>query len=241
MYDHDDYFARQLVDNDEFFRRFGKEPTYAGKSVLDLACGHGALSVRAAQRGAASVVGIDLNCELIEFGRRKLAGTYPELVSRVDFRCGALASIESTFDVILAKDAFEHIADVAGTLDSLRERLEPSGSIWIGSSPLYFSPKGDHGLTGIAVPWAHTLPWSVVRRFASRHKHRRIGTLEDLGLNGVTPAQFRSAIGRAGLRIESILYNRGEKPLLRALTMLRQLPGLEKYATVSVYAILIDL
>jgi 2-polyprenyl-3-methyl-5-hydroxy-6-metoxy-1,4-benzoquinol methylase len=64
------YFHAQLQSNIEFWRRFGRQPDFEGKAVLDLGCGHGALSIDAARNGA-TVLGIDLDADRIEFAKGK--------------------------------------------------------------------------------------------------------------------------------------------------------------------------
>lgn len=233
------YFAEQLLDNDEFFARFGAEPDWKGRSVLDFGCGHGALGVRAAERGARRVVGVDLNAGLIAFARDNIGDRYPHLSGRISFVCDDIAAVSDRFDLILSKDTFEHVRDVAGTLELLADRLADAGELWIGFSPLYYGPFGGHGRTGTSLPWAHVLPWAYVRRRAARFQGRAVETLADLELNGVSPAAFRNLAAEAGLTITVNRYNRGDKWLLRPLNVLRAVPGIERYATVSVYAILV--
>jgi SAM-dependent methyltransferase len=235
---HREYFEQQLIENEEFFARFGSEPDWRGRSVLDFGCGHGTMSIRAAERGAAKVVGVDIHQARIAFARENLATHYPLLANRVSFLPQDVATVDEQFDIIVSKDTIEHVADVEATLRLLRDRLRDDGEIWVGFSPLYYSPWGDHGRMGMRLPWAHLLPWIIVRRVASKHRRTRVQSLADVDLNGLTPADFRSTVNKARLEIASIRYNQGQKPLLRTLNRLRQVPSLEKFATVSVYAVL---
>jgi SAM-dependent methyltransferase len=234
------YFEGQLGSNIEFWRRFGHQPEAAGKHVLDLGCGHGALSIELAHRGA-TVFGLDLNPELITWATRNLSDRYSDLVTRVDFAAQDVTAIpgEAIFDLVVCKDTLEHVADVGGTLRALHRLLKPGGELWAGFSPLYYSPRGDHGRAGIGLPWSHALlPRRLVTAVASRHSGQRVGCLEDLGLNGMTPRAFRRHIYASHLQVESIAYNRGDSTLLRAFSVLRRLPALEALMTVSVYTIL---
>ncbi|RFZ52423.1 Ubiquinone biosynthesis O-methyltransferase [Mycobacterium marinum] len=235
------YFDEQAESNKEYWRRFGVVPDWAGKRVLDVGCGHGALSIDIAQAGA-SVLGVDLDEGRVAFANRNLAQRFPELADRVRFRAVDVRSlpVDEPFDVIVSKDTFEHVADVASLLRALGERLtRPGGRIYAGFSPLYYSPFGDHGRTGLKVPWAHAiLPKRLVFAAAARKYGHPVGSLLDIGLNGNTPDQFRAAFDNSGLRQLDIGYNRGAKRLLPALERARRhWRRFDRFTTVSIYAV----
>ncbi|OBI89240.1 bifunctional 2-polyprenyl-6-hydroxyphenol methylase/3-demethylubiquinol 3-O-methyltransferase UbiG [Mycobacterium sp. 1245805.9] len=236
-----EYFQEQEASNQEYWRRFGAPVDWAGKRVLEVGCGHGAMSVEMAEAGA-EVVGVDLDAGRIAFANRNLAQRFPHLLDRVTFRAGEAASLPAheLFDVIVSKDTFEHVADVAALLKALGERLvRPDGLIYAGFSPLYYSPFGDHGRAGLKVPWAHAvLPNRAVFAAAARHNGHPVGSLLDIGLNGNTPDQFRAAFDDSGLRLVDIAYNRGDKRLLPVLEKARKrFPRLDRFTTVSIYAV----
>ena len=55
-----EYFEIQKdFKNPSFLSRF-QNPSFRGYDVLDLGCGHGVLTIDIGQRGAKSIVGIDL-------------------------------------------------------------------------------------------------------------------------------------------------------------------------------------
>ena len=79
------YFHGQLTkSNPEFWSRCGGQPDLRGKRVLEVGCGHGALSVDMARRGAI-VVGVDLNEWRVNFASELAQSRYPELASRLRF------------------------------------------------------------------------------------------------------------------------------------------------------------
>lgn len=235
-----DYFDDQRSSNAEYWRRFGGVPDVAGKRVLDIGCGHGALSVELAAHGA-TVVGVDLDEGRIKFATENVDERFPELRHSVDFRCVEVADLPSfeKFDVAVSKDTFEHVEDLPTLLADLAGVMRPGGLVFAGFSPLYFSPFGDHGRTGLRVPWAHAvLPRRLVLNVASRHQQDRIRSLHDLGLNGLTPRQFREAFAQSPFVVDRMDYNRGDKRLLGVLTRARRMRSLEPLATVSIYAVL---
>lgn len=234
------YFESQMDETREFWARFGAKPDFRAVRALDLGCGHGALSLDMAKSGAA-VLGLDLDTKRIAFARGNLQARFPELKDRVRFEptdLVRLAPVEE-FDLIVSKDTFEHLEHLDQELRAIRQALRPGGRVWAGFSPLYFSPRGDHTRAGLRLPWLHVaLPEFLVLAAASHHRGHPVRSLADIGLNGMTPQEFRSTVSRTGLRIVSIRYNAGDKWRLRALAKLRRLGWVEKYATVGVYCVL---
>ena len=55
------WFEHQVRSTSEFWNRIGLDLDVAQAHVLDLGCGLGALSVELAQRGAQSVLGLDID------------------------------------------------------------------------------------------------------------------------------------------------------------------------------------
>ncbi|MCB1883767.1 MAG: class I SAM-dependent methyltransferase [Geminicoccaceae bacterium] len=232
------YFDQQREDSREWWRRMGGETPLAGLRVLDFGCGHGALAVAAAERGAAHVVGLDLDEARIAFARRKVRDDFPDLAGRVRFEARDIADLDDgPFDAVLSKDTFEHVGDLPAVLAHVRRLLRPGGRLLVGFSPLYYSPWGDHGRLWHPLPWLHAvLPDSLLFPLAGRRRGRRITGLADVGLNGLTPRRFRALFAPDRWRIERIRYNPGDKPLMGAMRALRRLPLLEAPFTVGIYA-----
>lgn len=237
--EHRAYFDWQLgPGNAEFFGRLDM-PDVAGLRILDLGCGHGALAVELARRGAARVVGVDLDADRIDFARRHVGERFPEIAGRVAFQAADIATVDETFDMVISKDTLEHVLDVPAIAAEIRRLLVPGGLLMVGFAPLYWSPFGDHGrFTGRrrGVPWLPAiLPEGILLALARRMRGEDVRSVADLGLNKLDPATFRRIFGPPLWRIERIEYNRGGRRLLRALSALRRIAALEKYATVSIY------
>src|SRR6187549_3677505 len=81
---------------------------YAGKKVLDAACGSGYGSHHISNSGATSVLGIDISGESIEQAKSR----YKNL--NLQFRkadCSDLKILNEKFDVIVSFETLEHLND----------------------------------------------------------------------------------------------------------------------------------
>ena len=110
-------------------RRFGRDAkrldSLAGLRILDIGCGGGILSEPLARLGA-DVVGADPAAANIEAAR--LHAAQGDLA--IDYRvttAEALADAGERFDVVLAMEVVEHVADVALFVTRCAEMVKPGG------------------------------------------------------------------------------------------------------------------
>ena len=110
-------------------RRFGRDPkridSLAGLRFLDIGCGGGILSEPMARLGAA-VVGADPAEANIEAARVHAA----RAGLTVDYRATtaeALADLGERFDVVLAMEVVEHVADLTLFVGRCAEMVKPGG------------------------------------------------------------------------------------------------------------------
>ena len=80
-----EYFDRGKIENEKFWRRFGYQPDFKDRTILDFGCGHGSLCVDLAKNGARSVNGIDLEDKLLNFANENLKKNYSQFVSKIEF------------------------------------------------------------------------------------------------------------------------------------------------------------
>jgi SAM-dependent methyltransferase len=232
-------FAYQRGSTDEYWRRIDPAPDLNDARVLDLGCGHGVLTVDLALRGASQVVGLDLDTEAISFAADYVPKEYKSLSDKACFISHDIADLAGSdrFDYVFSKDAFEHILDLEGVVGHIHRLLKPGGQLILGTSPLYYSPFGDHDLIGHRIPWLTALPEKPLFRFAAWKNRMQRRNAADAGLNRMTPARFRSLFKPSDWRIEMINYNVGMSPKMAPLfNALRKIPSIEKYVTVSIYA-----
>ena len=114
-----------------------------GKRVLDAGCGAGYGSAELA-RVATQVVGADIAAEAVDFARAQ----YPMRNLRFEqASCTALPHPDASFDLVVAFEVIEHLADWRALLLEARRLLAPGGQ-FIVSTPnrLYYTEsRGTHG------------------------------------------------------------------------------------------------
>ena len=106
----------------------------AGQRVLDVGCGTGALTVRAASRGA-RVKGIDVNAQMLEIAKRvaREAG----LMERVELREMGVAELDGegaqSYEVVMSGLCFSELSDdeLAYTLKQAWRVLKPGGLLLV--------------------------------------------------------------------------------------------------------------
>ena len=109
--------------------RFDRDPRQRaplrGLDALDIGCGGGLLSEPLRRLGA-SVVGLDAEEQALGVARRHAA----EAELEIDYRLGTaeeLAASGAQFDVVLAMEILEHVADPDAFLDACAALIRPNG------------------------------------------------------------------------------------------------------------------
>ncbi|NWS39475.1 COQ3 protein, partial [Probosciger aterrimus] len=105
----------------------------SGVKILDVGCGGGLLSEPLGRLGA-SVTGIDPLEDNIRTADQHKSFD-PVLAQRIQYKCSSLEEIveESmeTFDVIVASEVVEHVADLEMFIKCCSQVLKPAGSLFI--------------------------------------------------------------------------------------------------------------
>lgn len=158
---------------------------------LDCGCAEGYYSVALAERGAASVAGVDVIAERVEAA---MDLPHPPNVS---FRLASGESLpfdDDSFDGALLNEVLEHVTDERATLLELGRVLRPGGSLAVLSPNRWFPFEG-HGarlpsgreLVSVPVPLMPWLPARMTRHFATARNY--------------WPGELRSVIADAGFEI----------------------------------------
>ncbi len=161
----------------------------SGLRVLDIGCGGGVLSEPLARLGA-TVIGADPAPENIEVAKRHALQT--DL--RIDYRCTtaeSLADAGERFDVVLAMEVVEHVADVPLFVRRCADMVKPGG--------LMVTATINRTMKSFALAIVGA---EYVLRWLPRGTHRFD--------KFVTPSELESALKQAGLRVtdrRGVIYN----------------------------------
>lgn len=173
--------------------------TIRGRTVIDFGCGAGADTIEMARRGAARVVGVDIQERLLERAREdaRLAG--------VGDVCTFGPSAPGPADVIVSLDSFEHFARPDEILAVMHGLLTPGGVVVASFGPTWHHPLGGHLFS--VFPWAHLVfTERALLRWRSEFKDdgaTRFGEVAG-GLNQMTIARFERIVASSPLRLESL-------------------------------------
>jgi SAM-dependent methyltransferase len=168
-----------------------------GKVVLDFGCGTGVDAIEIAQHGARRVIGLDIRESVLEIARRAA------LDAGVADRCIFSTKVDDPVDVVLSVDGFEHYADPASVLQTIRRLLKPGGRVLITFGPPWYHPMGGHLFS--VLPWAHMIfTEKALIRWRSDFRTdgaTRFAEVEG-GLNGMTVRRFQRLLDESGYVVE---------------------------------------
>ncbi|HVB02564.1 MAG TPA: class I SAM-dependent methyltransferase [Chitinophagaceae bacterium] len=202
-------FDQQVENSAAYVIPFIEEtfPLTATMRVMEIGCGEGGVLKPLLDRGL-SCVGVDLVPERIA-----LAGQYlSEFVSRGKLRLIArdiydldfLGEFRGYFDLIILKDAIEHIPDQARIIGYLKELLKPGAQVFFGFPPWYMPHGGHQQICQSRVlsmwPYVHLLPKSVYRALirAFREDPSTLQELMEVRSTGISIERFERILKQQG-------------------------------------------
>lgn len=168
-----------------------------GKTVIDFGCGGGLETLEMARQGAARVIGLDIQKDLLKSAAEHAAAA--GLAERCEFR----TTTTDLADIIISKDAFEHFADPAQILVQMEGLLKPEGYVLAAFGPTWLHPYGGHLFS--VFPWSHLI-FSEHAQIRWRSHIRDDGATRFSevagGLNQLTIARFEQLVEASPLQIE---------------------------------------
>jgi 2-polyprenyl-3-methyl-5-hydroxy-6-metoxy-1,4-benzoquinol methylase len=180
------YYEHAREDICDLVARFSPRPL---PKVLDLGCAGGRLGEALKARGTASLVhGIELSESAALEAKSRLDQVWVGDLSLFDW-----AQADTDYDVIIAADVLEHLADPWGTLRQLRHVLPVGGRI-IASVP-------------------NVRYWKVIADllFRGEFRYTDAGVLDRTHLRFFTRSSLRDLFTQGGYRIEYL----AAKPISR--------------------------
>lgn len=236
-----DYFNKRSREISKFWSRLGGMPDFEDKTILEIGCGYGALCLEVASKGAKKIIGIDTDEHRINFANEILSQNFPELIGIIDFKCCDISTLhEYQFDIILSQDTFEHVINPNQCMNEIYLRLNNNGRVYIGFSPLYNDPYGDHKRTESIIPWGHLIfsEGMLLKRLNNKYPEKEIRSLTDLGLNMMSFKQWEELFNNCKLHLLYFKTNQGSNIFIKLFSILRCIPGLQEYFTRNIYCIL---
>ncbi len=159
---------KQQVDNSrDYVLPFIQQefPQLEGLRVMEVGCGEGGVLTPLLEKGC-NCVGVDLAPDRIElaktFLQQYLDNGQLKLIAKNIYDLDFLGEFRNSFDVIILKDAIEHIPDQEKIIGHLKQLLSPRGQVYFGFPPWYM-PHGGHQQICknkflSMVPYIHLLP-----------------------------------------------------------------------------------
>jgi ubiquinone/menaquinone biosynthesis C-methylase UbiE len=175
-------------DGEDLYEHFySKHASFSGKCVLDLACGHGGKAAVYGRKDPEFICGIDLNTAVIREAKDHLK----ELKISAEF-AGAdaegLPFQDSTFDLVISDDGFDHFKRPGKVLDEIARVLKHDGAALISFTP-YYVTDCSHMREYLQVPWHHVF----FSRNALRQALNLVASYEAQQGSG-DPSAYRSGV-----------------------------------------------
>lgn len=114
-------------------------PNLAGKHVLDLGCGYGWHCIYAAERGAASVIGVDLSERMLAIAKEKTS--YPQ-VSYLRQAIEDMHFAADSFDLVLSSLAMHYVPCFTQVLQCVHKCLRAGGCFVFSVEHPLFTAQG---------------------------------------------------------------------------------------------------
>ncbi|WP_153797923.1 class I SAM-dependent methyltransferase [Foetidibacter luteolus] len=185
-------------------------PVKSGMTVLEIGCAEGGVLVPFLEKGC-MVVGVDLNEERIntanEYNKEAVDKGMAAFRAQNVYDESFVAEFDHYFDIIILKDAIEHIPAQEQFIPHLKKLLKPGGQIYFGFPPWYM-PHGGHQQICAnkflsMLPYFHLLPKPLYRGIVKMFGEDKgiIKELMDIKATGITIERFEKIVHNTGFRV----------------------------------------
>ena len=165
-----------------------------GQKILDLGCGTGALTIRAAQK-AAKVKGIDINSQMLEIAQKRAAeANLAQNVELCEMGVAELGGEESeSYDIIMSGLCFSELTEdeLLYTLREAKRILKPEGLLLIADE---VRPKS---ISKLILNWLIRVPLVTITYLIAQTTTKAVKNLPE-------------KVEKAGLLIQSIKLSKIE-------------------------------
>ncbi len=205
-------FRQQEENSENYVMPFIEEKFQlnAGMKVMEVGCGEGGVLLPFLRRGC-HCVGVDLVPYRIdlaaEFLKEALENRTLELISSDIYEVDFLGRFQHAFDLIILKDAIEHIPEQDKLMGYLKKLLKPEGAIFLGFPPWYM-PYGGHqqicrNKRLSKSLYIHLLPRSVYKGLLTKGKEHAatIKELLEIKETGLSIERFERILKQQDYRI----------------------------------------
>jgi SAM-dependent methyltransferase len=201
-----------------------KELDLAGKTVLELGCGHGWLTASLpTNTGVARAIGVDI---------RRFSTWDEQNDPRVTMIVADLADQEvlarESVDVVISRVTFEHVTRPLQMIGALYNILKFGGKMWVHMN-LHRARNASHCYREVFFPWPHLLfEDDVCEAFYQKHHPDKVRRF--IWVNRMTVAHYLLAFCEAGFDMSSL--SRRTTPIdidfyLRFIDKLGRYPALD--------------
>lgn len=201
----------QQVDNSRsYVLPFIEETKQVGKgvNVMEIGCGEGGVLVPFMEKGA-YCVGVDLNPLRIDLANKFFAADVAagkiEFLYKNVYDDDFLQRFKGFFDVIILKDAIEHIPNQEKFIPYLKNFLKEGGQVFFGFPPWYMPFGGHQQICEHKIgmmPWYHILPKPIYKSIVKMigEPEGVVNELMDIYDTQITIERFEKIVRNSGMK-----------------------------------------
>lgn len=178
-------------------------PEMQGLKVMEVGCGEGGVLTPLLEKGC-NCVGVDLMPSRIAlaegFLSKYTATGQLRLIAKNIYDVDFLGEFHHAFDLIILKDAIEHIPDQEKIIGYLKQLLSPRGQVYFGFPPWYM-PHGGHQQICqnkflSMLPYVHLLPRPLYKGLVKAFGEEKdiVDELMDIKSTGISIERFERIV-----------------------------------------------